>query len=165
MLPRVRQKLLPPKALWLAWCLVLTTGCSLLTPKFEKPVVSVVSIQMVGGNLLQQNFLLTLNIQNPNDRALPVTSLHADLSVMGDSVASGLSNRSVVVPAHGDAQFDLSIKANMALVLLKLAGRTDKRSDLVDYQLTGAASIDLPFMRDLPFHQAGSFSPSAALSR
>jgi LEA14-like dessication related protein len=119
---------------------------------------------MVGGNFLQQNFLLTLNIQNPNNRTLPVTSLHADLSVMGDSVATGLSNRSVVVPAHGDAQFELSIKANMALVLLKLAGRTDKHSDLIDYQLSGGASIDLPFMRDLPFHQAGTFSPSAALS-
>jgi hypothetical protein len=27
----------------------------------------------------------------------------------------------------------------------------------VDYDLTGAASIDLPFFHDLPFHQTGSF--------
>jgi hypothetical protein len=154
-----------PRALAWGLVLVVVSACSLLTPKFERPVVSVVSIQMVGGNFLQQNFLLTLNIQNPNDRALPVTSLHADLSVMGDSVATGVSNRSVIVPARGEAQFELSIKANMALVLLKLAGRPDKHSDSIDYQLTGGASIDLPFMRDLPFHQAGSFSPGGALSR
>jgi hypothetical protein len=34
----------------------------------------------------------------------------------------------------------------------------DQHADTVDYDLTGAASIDLPFLRDLPFHQTGSFS-------
>jgi len=136
---------------------VWTAGCSLLTPKFERPTLSVASVQMVSGNLFQQNFLVTFDIQNPNDRVLPVTSLHAELNVGGDRFASGVTNRSFVVPAHGATQFDMTITANMAMALLKLGQKSGQHPDSIDYDMTGAASIDLPFMRDLPFHQSGSF--------
>jgi LEA14-like dessication related protein len=134
-----------------------TAGCSLLAPKFERPTLSVASVAMVSGNLFQQNLLVTFDIQNPNDRALPVTSLHAELTVGGDRFASGVTNRAFVVPAHGATQFDMSITANMAMALVKLGQKSGQHSDSIDYDMTGAASIDLPFMRDLPFHQSGSF--------
>ncbi|HWJ35433.1 MAG TPA: LEA type 2 family protein [Steroidobacteraceae bacterium] len=143
----------------LVWAFaVCAAACSLIAPKFERPTLSVTGIELVSGNLLQQNFLVKLNIQNPNDRPLPVTRLHAELNVAGERIASGVSNRAFVVPAQGNAQFDMTITANAALALLKLSQRTDKRSDSIDYEMTGAASIDLPFLRDLPFHQQGSFS-------
>ena len=132
-------------------------GCSLLAPKFERPQLSVASIELTGGNFLQQNFLVKLNIQNPNDRTLPVTSLHVELNVGGERVASGVNTHAFVVPAHGETQFDMNITANMALALLKLAGRKDPHGDSIDYDMTGGTSLDLPFLRDLPFHQSGSF--------
>jgi LEA14-like dessication related protein len=138
-----------------ALCLV---ACSLVSPQFTRPNISVVSVEMRSGNLLQQNFAVKLNIQNPNDRALPVSGLHVELNVGGEQIASGVSDRAIVVPALGESEFDMTIKANMALALLKLANKMDQQSDSIDYDLTGAASIDLPFLRDLPFHQSGSFS-------
>jgi LEA14-like dessication related protein len=116
------------------------------------------SIDMRGGNLLQQNFAVKLNIQNPNNRTLPVSGLHVELNVGGERIASGVSDHAIVVPALGESEFDMTIKANMALALLKLANKMDQHSDSIDYDLTGSASIDLPFLRDLPFHQTGSFS-------
>jgi LEA14-like dessication related protein len=136
---------------------VWTAACSLLAPKFERPTLSVASVEMVNGNLFQQNFLVTFDIQNPNDRALPVTSLHAELNVGGEKFASGVTNRAFVVPAHGATQFDMTITANMALALVKLGQKSGQHPDSIDYDMTGGASIDLPFMRDLPFHQSGSF--------
>jgi LEA14-like dessication related protein len=158
MVPRIPHWLLPP--LLAAW----TAACSLVTPHFEKPILTVAGIELVGGNLLQQNFLVKFNVLNPNDRALPVTGLHAELRVLGERAASGVSNRGFVVPAHGTSEFDMTISANLALVLLKLKQNSDRGSDDIDYELTGAASIDLPFMRDLPFHQSGSFSLRGAPS-
>jgi LEA14-like dessication related protein len=152
MLPRIHQWLLP--ALFTAW----TAGCSLVAPRFEKPILTVAGIELAGGNLLQQNFLVKFNVQNPNDRALPVTGLHAELSVLGERVASGAIDHAFVVPAHGASEFDLTISANLALVLFKLKQTTDKGSDDIDYEVTGAASIDLPFLREVPFHQHGVFS-------
>ena len=52
----------------------------------------------------------------------------------------------------------MTISANLALVLFKLKAGTDQRSDDIDYELTGVASIDLPFLREVPFQQRGSFS-------
>ncbi|MGO8855636.1 MAG: LEA type 2 family protein [Steroidobacteraceae bacterium] len=138
-----------------AW---VAAACSLVAPKFERPEVSVASIELVSGNLFQQNFLVKFNIRNPNDRALPVTSLHAELNVAGERLASGVSNRLFVVPAQGATQFDMTITANMASVLLKLGQRADNHSDSIDYDMTGSASVDLPFLHDLAFHQKGAFS-------
>jgi LEA14-like dessication related protein len=151
MLPRIPKWLLP--ALFTAW----TAACSLLAPHVERPILTVVGIELVGGDLLQQNFLVKFNVQNPNDRALPVTGLHAELNVLGERVASGIVDRAFVVPAQGSSQFDMTISANLALVLFKLKASTDKRSDDIDYELTGAASIDLPFLREVPFRQRGVF--------
>jgi LEA14-like dessication related protein len=104
---------------------------------------------------LHQNFLVKFEVQNPNPRPLPVSSLHAELNVAGERVASGVSNRSFVVPPMGQMEFDMTITANMALALLKLA---NGQGDSIDYDVTGAASLDLPFLHNLPFHQTGSLS-------
>jgi LEA14-like dessication related protein len=146
--------MLMPKQLLLA-LLVCLAACS---PKFERPNITVVSIEMQRGNLLQQNFQVKFHIQNPNDRALPVKGLHADLSVGGDRIASGVTDRAFVVPPLGDTDFDMMITANMAMALLKLA---NQHTDSIDYELTGAASFDLAFLNNLPFHQSGSFSLKA----
>ncbi len=158
MLPR------PPRILLcLAGSLILTFsfalgGCSAFAPKFTRPNITVISVEMRSGNLLQQNFAVKLNIQNPNDRALPVRGLHTELNVGGEQIASGVSDRAITVPANGDAEFDMTISANLGLALLKLADKANQHADSIDYDITGVASIDLPFLRNLPFHQTGSFS-------
>jgi LEA14-like dessication related protein len=131
-------------------------ACSLVTPKYNRPNVTVSSIQMRSGNLLKQNFAVKLTIQNPNDRDLPVRGVHAELNVGGEQIASGSSDRAIVIPASGEAEIDVTVTANMLLALAKLTNKLNQQADSIDYDLTGAASIDLPFLRNLPFHQTGT---------
>ena len=145
-----------PRLLQIIALTVCVGACSLVAPKFNRPTVTVVSIELRGGNLLQQNFAVKLNIQNPNDRPLPVHGLHAELNVGGEQIASGVSDRAVVIPALGESEFDLTITANLALALLKLTDRANQHANSIDYDLSGAASLDLPFLRNLPFHQTGT---------
>ena len=157
MLPRVPPRVFTTarESAGCALMLLLWIPLAACAPKFERPNLTVVGIEMQGGNFLQQNFLVKFQVQNPNDRALPVSGLHAELNVGGQRIASGVSNRAFVVPPMGQSEFDMTITANMAAAVLQLANR---HADSIDYEVTGAANLDLPFLHDLPFHQTGSFS-------
>src|SRR4029077_14525808 len=111
--------------------------------------------ELRSANLLQQTFAVKLNVQNPNDRALPVKGLHLELSSGGEQIASGVSDHAFVVAPFGESEFDMTVKDNMALVLLKLSQKADQTAYSIDYDLSGAASIDLPFLSEVPFHQHG----------
>jgi LEA14-like dessication related protein len=142
----------PRPAVWarggaLAACLLLI-GCA---PRLEKPVLTVAKIEYQGGNLLQQDFQISFNVHNPNARELPVSGIEARLSVDGDPIASGASNRAFIVPAQGDGQFDMTVHADMATGLIKLLSH----GDVLNYELAGTVSLDLAFWRSLPFHQSG----------
>jgi LEA14-like dessication related protein len=138
--------------------LLVLGACSLLHPHLIRPDITVVSVELRKGNFLQQSFAVRLHIHNPNDRALPVQGLHAELAVDGDKIAEGDTDRDFLVPALGDTDFDMTINANLALAMIKLADRLNRHADSVDYELTGAARVQLPFHNNLPFHQMGSFS-------
>jgi LEA14-like dessication related protein len=78
--------------------LALCLGLAACAPHFEKPTLSVVKIDVRGGSFLQQNFHVTFNIHNPNQRTLPVRGVEAQLQVDGDTIATGSSDQPFVVP-------------------------------------------------------------------
>jgi LEA14-like dessication related protein len=145
-----------PRAPLLFAISLLVSACSLFVPRFEKPTVTVAGIQFTGGNLLEQHFRVTLTVQNPNDRALPVKHLLAQLRSGGEEVASGESTQAFIVPAMGTANLDLTITANIALALLLTAKHKQDHS-AVDYEVSGVVDVDLPFLRTIAFHQTGNF--------
>lgn len=135
-----------------------------MAPKFNRPNVTVIGIEMRSANLQQQKFAVRFHIQNPNDRELPVRGLHAELHVGGQQIASGVNDHAFTVRAFGESEFDMTITANVALAWLLLADRLNQNAKSIDYELTGAASVDLPFLRDLPFRQHGSLSLESAIT-
>jgi LEA14-like dessication related protein len=120
--------------------------------------LTVVGIDMLDGNLFEQNFRVKLKIQNPNARALPVNGLNAKLAVNGEDLAKGVTGKSFTVPAFGDAEFDMTVTANMAATIFKFANKFKKNAEPLDYDLSGKVSIDLPMLRSIPFHETGKFS-------
>jgi LEA14-like dessication related protein len=131
------------------------SGCSLFVPKLEKPTLSVVSVQLVKGDLWHQELKVRMRVQNPNDRALPVKGLTYELDVDGQDFAHGMSGDSFVVPANGEAEFDLSVSANMASMLLKVLGHGGKQ---IEYQMSGKISLSAGLLRSFTFSEHGSFS-------
>ncbi|HMA11559.1 MAG TPA: LEA type 2 family protein, partial [Steroidobacteraceae bacterium] len=111
---------------------VVLAGCAYT--RLEKPKLEVVDVQLLKGDLLQQQLKLRMRVQNPNDRELPVRGITYELAVAGEAFAHGESERNFVVPALGSAEFDVNVTANAATALLKiLAG--GRKLESVDYRL------------------------------
>jgi LEA14-like dessication related protein len=138
----------------LAAAALAVAGCSTLGYKFEAPQLTVVQVQLVKGDLLQQNLRVRLHVRNPNRRELPVSSITYDLEVAGEKFAHGESERDFVVPALGETEFDVSVTANAAGVLLRLA-TGGVRGDALDYRLFGKVNLKSGLLRSLPFEQRG----------
>jgi LEA14-like dessication related protein len=130
------------------------SGCSLFVPKLEKPTLSVVSVQMLKSDLWHQELRVRMRVQNPNDRALPVKGLSYELDLDEQEFAHGMSGDSFVVPALGEAEFDMSVSANMASVLVKLL---NKGGNQIDYRISGKIALSAGLMRSISFNDHGTF--------
>jgi LEA14-like dessication related protein len=133
---------------WLAAC---TTA-----PRLEPPKVSIVGLQVVSAEVWVQHLKVRLHVHNPNDRELPVKGLEYSVEIAGQNVASGSYAENFVVPAHGDAEFDTSVTANLAGALLRLL--THVPSTLVPYRLTGNITLGEGLGR-IAFEEYASFKP------
>jgi LEA14-like dessication related protein len=124
--------------------------------KLEPPKVSIVRLQVVSAEVWVQHLKVRLQLHNPNDRDLPVTGVEYTIEIAGQGVASGSYAERFVVPAHGDAEFDTNVTANLASALLRLL--THVPSTLVPYRLAGKISLAEGLGR-IPFEEHASFTP------
>ncbi len=129
-------------------------GCATLSPRLEAPEIRVARIEMLKGDLLQQTLRVTLHARNPNGIALPVRGIQCDVEVAGERFAHGESEREFVVPAHGEADFDLAVTANAAAAVLRILGGAAKGGQL-EYRMVGKVDLKSVLMRSLPFEQKG----------
>jgi LEA14-like dessication related protein len=135
----------------------LSAGCALV-PHYEKPTLELVNLKLADGNLLSQRFNARLKVHNPNDRSLPVNGLHYTVDIDGKVFGRGASERAFIVPARGEAEFDMTLDANLAGAIGALLQRREKANGReVEYRLKGTVNIDLPLLRSIDFDQVGHF--------
>jgi len=135
--------------------LLLLGGCSNLVPKLESPQLTVVGVELVKADLLQQQLRVRMHVHNPNARELSVRGIDYTVELAGDEFAHGDSERNFTVPALGDSEFDVNVFANAAPLLLKFA--TGARPDAVDYRIVGKVRLAGGLIRSVPFTQNGTF--------
>jgi LEA14-like dessication related protein len=143
------------RALAVLVALLGLSGCSLFVPKLEAPHLSVVGVELQKSALWQQKLRLRMHVDNPNDRVLPIRGITYTLDVNGQEFAHGESAASFVVPALGQAEFDMNTTANMAGTIISLLSHgTDAN---VEYHLAGRISLAHGLLRSVPFDQRGTF--------
>ena len=137
--------------------LVTLASCSTMGPKLVAPQVSLVGIQIMSADMFAQQFMVRVKVENPNDLEIAVSGLEYEIFLMGDSFAEGVSESSFVLPAKGEAEFDMIVKTNFVSSLGRLVSRTSggKLED-VPYQVTGKLVLEKGIMRTFPFSRAGT---------
>ena len=135
-------------------------ACAAVPVNLQTPGVEFVGMRLLEANLFEQRLEVRLRVSNPNDRELPVNGLDVALELAGEPFAQGVSAREFVVPARGQAEFDMIVTANAANALLKIASGDRKSREQVDYRLTGQLSTRLGMLRKIPIEESGSIAAS-----
>jgi len=144
--------------------LVLTAllpACGALGPRLEAPKLAVANVELVKGDLFEQRLRARMRVQNPNERELRVRGITYTIELGGEELGRGLSGSSFVVPARGEAEFDMLVTANLAGTLLKLlerARQTGGAPNEITYQLRGEVKLDSGLIRTVPFNEKGQLS-------
>jgi LEA14-like dessication related protein len=124
-------------------------------PKIEVPRLSLVSVAMTSADIFNQQFLVRINVENPNDRELPVKGIDYKLFLEGDSFSEGTSNKPFTVPAKGDTDFDMVVRTNFVAGAGRLLSRLNGR-DQVQYVVEGKVLTDISMAKKIPFQESGT---------
>lgn len=136
----------------LATTLAVLAGC-VFFEHWQTPTLTVVGIQLGRSDLWQQHLQVRMSVHNPNDRELPVQGLDYSLEINGEECAHGNSGASFVVPARGDAEFDMLVTANAAAALLRMFAHGN--ADPVQYRIRGKVQLSSGLLRSVAFDQHG----------
>jgi LEA14-like dessication related protein len=153
------------RALVLATLFALV-ACAGLGPKLEAPALSVTSVQMLSGDMFSQIFKLRVKVENPNDVEVPVESIEYTLFLMGDRFGEGATDHAFVLPARGEAEFDMMLTTNFVSALGRLVSRMGgNKLENVEYDITGKLHLQKGLMRTIPFNHKGLVNFSKAMKQ
>lgn len=139
------------------------SGCSSLGEFKEKPRVSIAGIQVTEANLFEQRYRLQLRVQNPNTVDLPINGLDYVVEINGKPFASGVSNRTMVIPRYGTSLIDVEGTSTLGALIKQLKDLDILREQTAQYVIKGTVRVS---DRDvtLPFEHRGDvplgFKPS-----
>ncbi|MGH8242521.1 MAG: LEA type 2 family protein [Steroidobacteraceae bacterium] len=131
------------------------SGCSGIPRNLETPEVSFVGLRALETTVFEQRLEVRMKVRNPNSIEQPVNGLDVDIELADEPFAHGESARRFVVPAQGEAEFDMNVTANAATALLKIAGG-DRKSGEIGYKLKGKLSTKIGLLRTIPFEETGT---------
>jgi len=131
---------------------LMLSACSTL--RLEAPSLQVVNVSLLRGDLLSQDLRVRLRVNNPNDRALPVRGITYEVQVAGEKFADGESERDFNVPALGETEFDVDVKANAAGALLRLLGSRERNAP--QYRILGKVRLASGLIKTIPFDHSGT---------
>ena len=130
-------------------------SCSSLAPKLETPRLTIVNAGMTSGDIFSQNFLVHLNVQNPNDRELAIKAIEYKLFLQGDFFAEGTSNRPFTIPAKDETEFDMTVRTNFVSGIGRLLTRLNGKTR-VEYVFDGKVLLASGMIRTIPFQESGT---------
>jgi LEA14-like dessication related protein len=151
------------RALLLATLFVLA-ACAALGPKIETPTVALMGVQVLSGDMFSQQFKVRVKVQNPNDLEVPVESIEYTVFLAGDRFGEGTSDRAFVLPALGEAEFDMLLTTDFVSAFGRLLSRMGgNKLENVEYAITGKLHLQSGLMRTIPFSHKGLVNFSKAL--
>ena len=141
---------------YLLFAVVPLSACAGTGTVIDSPIVDLTGIELTAANFRRQTFLLSFDISNPNPFPLPVTAVEYQLVFDDEKFAGGETQGSFTVPARGDDSFAISVDLDIlsSATYLTSLFRGGFREN-VSYELQGNLTVDIPFVKPIPFSSSG----------
>ena len=133
---------------------VLVTGC-VGQPTLVAPELEAAGVRLESVGLLQQQFLVTLRVYNPNTVPLPIKHIDYKFDLGGSRLAQGESAVAFSIPSHESKDFDLRMRTDLLSSARSLQKWLSGSPEDIDYEISGSVKVDIPFLKPFPFEQKG----------
>lgn len=140
--------------------ILLLAACA--TTRLEAPTVSVERVRIDRMTNVDAQFTVVVNLVNPNERAIGVETIDADLRIEDIAIGTAHLAEPVRLPARGEATASLTVRAGWAATL-RAAAEVARRAEsangearTVRYGVSGVATLDAG--RTIPFSRTGEFA-------
>jgi len=131
-------------------------------PRLEAPKVSVDRVRIDRLTNVDAQFTVVVNLVNPNERAIAVDAIDANLRIEDIAIGTAHLALPVRLPPHGEAAASLTVRAGWAATL-RAAAEIARRAETgngaaptVRYAVSGVATFDAG--PAIPFARAGEFA-------
>ncbi len=133
-------------------------GCATLLPSFEKPSVTVTTFRPLPSSALAPSFEVGLRVANPNAIQLNLRGISYQVSLNGYLVADGAARDLPTIPAHGQAEFKVSVTVGLLEGVRFVNDLLKSKRSKVDYSFR--ATLDVGAMiPSINVEKTGSYVP------
>lgn len=132
---------------------VMSAGCSYATKAWLTPEVTLVNLRPGPITAEQQSFIVGLNVQNPNDRTLPIKGATYNLEIEGHDFANGSSSLDEQIPAFSEGVVDVLVNTNLMDLVQTFPALVLTRNKL-GYRVSGVLMLAGGFL-PVPFRYSG----------
>jgi len=134
----------------LALVAFLFAACSTLVTRPQPPVVSLESLRAEAVSPREARIVVSLALENTNDRDVSIDALDFSITVAEVPVASGALAAPLTLAARGGGRADIVVSTDFSALRSALDASLARRS--IDYEITGNVSVE---GRTLPFARRG----------
>ena len=121
-----------------------------------------VGIRPVQMTAEQQTFVVSLNVNNPNDRTLPIKGATYNLEVEGHEIANGSSNLQEQIAAFDEAIVDVVVNANLMELAQSFPDLTSTDGEW-SYTISGVLQLAGGYL-PIPFRYSGEVEAAQIVS-
>ena len=136
------------------------TGCASLIQQTEPPNISITNLKLVDVQLLEQQYALTVRVQNPNNFPLSINGLSYKLELNDSKLAQGVSNQALTIPAFGEQKLELTMVSGTFGIIRQLQSLEQGNQKVMDYRLSGKLNLTNQLL-PVYFEKTGSLDLNA----
>lgn len=138
---------------------VLLTACAGTMWRPQPPEVNVADLRLESLTLFEQTFEVKLRVRNPNSFEIPINGLEYTVYLNDDRLASGVSDRSITVPAYGSEIMVTELTTSTVAFVSQFGKLGNIIGKPLNYTVKG--SVELAGRgRRLPFEHSGVITPT-----